>query len=290
MVKGKIKSIMATILSTVSVAVFAMGFVACAQGDKAPQSFVCSETNLTMELSKDKSHYIVTHCPEDKTEIVIKDKYYGKPVKEIGEFAFDGCESLTKISIPDCMTRINVMALSACKSLEYTEAEGVKYLGNEGNPYVYLVKPLSEDITSVVVQDTCKAIGISAFYNYSKLKSVSLPEGLENIGASAFGYCGFISISLPSSLKNIESGAFKYCQKLKSIMIPEGVTEIHSYTFQGCSRLGSVSFGENLKNIWEFSFSECGLKSVSIPDGATTIGLQAFYGCGELTSVYFLLP
>ncbi len=287
MVKEKIKFVATVILSTVFVAISAMGFVACAREKKenAPRSFVCSETNLTIELSEDKSYYIVTDCPEDKTEVVIMESYYGKPVKEIGEFAFEGCENLTKMSIPDCMISINIQALSACKNLEYTETEDSKYLGNEKNPYVYLTKYLSKDLEAVVVESNCKAIGNAAFYGCGKLKSVSLPDGLASIGNSAFGYCAFTSIKLPASLTNIGGNAFEYCQSLKSITIPNSVTEISARTFQGCYRLGDVSLGENLTKIWEFAFAESGLKSVTIPDGVTTIGLYAFTGCGELTSV-----
>ena len=283
MIKEKIKSVTTVILSAVFVSLYLSGLVACAQN--VPEFFVCPETNLTIELSKDKSYYIVTDCPEEKTEVVIMESYYGKPVKEIGEFAFEGCENLTKMSIPDCMISINIQALSACKKLEYTETEDSKYLGNEKNPYVYLAKYLSKDLEAVVVESNCKAIGNYAFHGCGKLKSASLPDGLASIGNSAFGYCAFTSIKLPASLTNIGASAFQYCQSLKSITIPNSVTEISARTFQGCSRLGSVSLGENLTKIWEFAFAESDLKSVTIPDGVTTIGFYAFYGCGELTSV-----
>lgn len=287
MVKEKIKSVAAVILSTAFVAISAMGLVACAREDEenTPSSFVCPETNLTIELSEDKSYYIVTGCPEDQTEVVIMESYYGKPVKEIGENAFDGCENLTKVSIPDCMISINPTTLSACKKLEYTETGDAKYLGNENNPYVYLAKYLSEDFEAVVVESNCKAIGVGAFYGCGKLKSVSLPDGLASIGSSAFGYCGFTSIKLPASLTNIGGRAFEYCQRLKSITIPNGVTEISTRTFEGCYRLGNVNLGRNLMRIWEFAFADSGLKSVTIPDGVTHIGHAAFYGCGVLTSV-----
>jgi len=283
MIKEKIKSVAAVVLSTALCAISSMGLFACAKD--APTSFVCSKTNLTIELSKDKSHYIVTDCPEDKTEVAIIESYYGKPVQEIGETAFDGCENLTKVSIPDCMISINLKALSACKNLEYAEMGDAKYLGNEKNPYVYLVKCLSKDIETAVVESTCKAIGNLAFYDCGKLKSVNLPDGLESIGSSAFGYCGFVSIKLPASLTNISAEAFAYCQSLKSISIPDGVTEIKSGAFKGCYRLGNVSFGENLTKIWQFAFAESGVKWVTVPDGVTTIGMNAFSGCGELTSV-----
>ncbi len=305
MIKEKLDSVLLIILSAI-VAMFSMGLVSCAQS--APSSFVCSETDLTIELSEDKSYYIVADCPEDKTEVVIIESYYGKPVKEIGENAFDQCEKLTKLSIPDCMININAKVFSDCKNLEYTEKGDAKYLGNENNLYVYLAKYLSKDVATIVVESNCKAIGNfafydcdnlksvsfpdglesignSAFYSCANLKSVILPDGLESIGNSAFGYCGFARINLPASLKNIGIGAFRCCQSLQSVVIPNGVMQISARTFEGCSRLVNVSFLGKLERICEFAFRGSGLKRITIPDGVRGIGMYAFEGCRDMTSV-----
>ncbi len=282
MIKEKLDSVLLIILSTI-VAMFSMGLVSCTQS--APSSFVCSETDLTIELSEDKSYYIVADCPEDKTEVVIIESYYGKPVKEIGENAFDHCEKLTKLSIPDCMTNINGKVFSDCINLEYTEKGDAKYLGNENNLYVYLAKYLSKDVATIVVESNCKAIGNSAFYDCDNLKSVSFPDGLESIGSSAFGYCGFARINLPASLKNIGIGAFCCCQSLQSVVIPNGVMQISARTFEGCSRLVNVSFLGKLERICEFAFRGSGLKRITIPDGVRSIGMYAFESCRDMTSV-----
>ena len=286
MEKGR-KFVATAVFNAIFVAISVLGFVSCEPKDEknVPKSFVCSETNLTIELSEDKSYYIVTDCPVDKTEVVIPENYYGKPVKEIAATAFDGCENLTKVSIPDCMIDIKLETLVACKNLEYTEKGGVKYLGNESNPYVYLAKYFSEEMETVVVESGCKAIGHSAFSDCDKLTSVSLPDGLTSIGGAAFRYCKFTNIKLPASLKNIGVSAFSYCQNLNNITIPEYVTEINERTFEGCYQLGNVRFRNNLTKIGAFAFSETALTRITIPYGVKTIGGYAFAGCGDLTSV-----
>ena len=284
----RIKSFATTILGILMVTVSAMGVFACTRQEEAPQSFVCEETNLTMELSEDKSFYSVTDCPEDKTEVAVKESYYGKPVEAISESAFEGCENLTKLSIPDCMRSISDKALSACKKLEYTEMERAKYLGNEQNPYVYLAKYISKDVTGVAVENSCKAIGNFAFRACSKLTNVILPEGLLSIGMSAFQGCNFTSINLPNSLKNIDSAAFAYCKQLRSIDIPDGVTKILPNTFNDCTQLASVTIPDGVTVIGMSAFSSCNkLSSISIPASVKSIGPEAFYYCTHLESINF---
>ncbi len=48
---------------------------------------------------------------ESLTEITVPDS-----VTNIGEFAFAGCKSLTEITIPDSVTSIGAMALADCES------------------------------------------------------------------------------------------------------------------------------------------------------------------------------
>ena len=61
----------------------------------------------------------------NETKVVIPDS-----VKEIGEDAFRGCESLKEITIPDSVTEIGECAFFCCKSLEeITIPDSVKKIG-----------------------------------------------------------------------------------------------------------------------------------------------------------------
>ncbi len=97
-----------------------------------------------------------------------------------------------------------------------------------------------------------KVIGIASRFgkeddSYTKLQSITIPEGYRYIGAYAFCGCRkLINVNLPSSLEMIGDGAFLKCANLKEITIPKSVRYIRHnyddsyggrYMFHGCSKL-----------------------------------------------------
>ena len=86
------------------------------------------------------------------------------------------------------------------------------------------------------------SIGFAAFWDYSGLKSITLPKGVTSIGDSAFANCsGLTNITLPDGVKSIGAGAFSDCSSLTSITIPKSVTIIGVYyqkePFNDCKKL-----------------------------------------------------
>ena len=116
---------------------------------------------------------------------------------------------------------------------------------------------------------------------------VVIPEGVTNIGASAFSGCSSLaSVVIPEGVTSIGDEAFYYCQSLTSVVIPEGVTSIGGEAFKYCSSLTSVVIPKGVKSIGNWAFSGCSsLASVVIPEGVTSIGGGAFWDCSSLTSV-----
>ena len=78
-----------------------------------------------------------------------------------------------------------------------------------------------------------------AFTKNKTLKSITLPESINDIGYSVYGQGG---------------SAFEDCTALESIVIKGNITTIRLSTFYGCSSL----------------------KSITLPEGLTTIGYNAF--------------
>ena len=182
----------------------------------------------------------------------------GNSVESIGDRAFSGCTSLTSVTIPNFVTSIGDCAFSGCSGL-----------------------------TSVTIPNSVTSIGNSAFKGCSGLTSVTIPNSVTSIGGGAFYGCsGLTSVTIPSSVTSIVNYAFYCCSGLTSVTIPNSVTSIGGSAFYGCSGLTSVTIGNRVESIGYDAFYCCsGLTSVTIPNSVTSIGDGAFLGCSGLTNI-----
>ena len=99
----------------------------------------------------------------------------GKPVTSIGDSAFDWCNGLTSVTIPDSVTSIGDEAFSRCSGLE-----------------------------SVTIPGSVTSIGRYAFSGCSGLTSVTIPDSVTSIGGEAFSRCsGLESGTIPGSVTSI---------------------------------------------------------------------------------------
>ena len=142
-------------------------------------------------------------------------------------------------------------------------------------------------LTSVTIPDGVTNIGGYAFEDCSALTSVTIPDGVTSIKFATFRGCSSLtSVMIPDSVTSIESSAFEDCSALTSITIPDGVTNIGGYAFEDCSALTSVTIPDGVTSIGNEAFDGCSsLTSITIPDSVTSIGDRAFLGCSSLTSV-----
>ena len=142
-----------------------------------------------------------------------------------------------------------------------------------------------KQLTSVTIQDGVVNIGKSAFSDCSGLTSVTIQDGVVNIGESAFSnFSKLTSITIPNSVTSIGYKAFDKCSGLTSVSIGNSVTSIGGYAFSGCHGITSITIPESVKNIGGYAFYGCGVTSITIPKSVGSIGASAFYGC-PITSV-----
>lgn len=224
--------------------------------------------NNTAFLSQDSIMY-----NKDKTEIyACVGKKVGTleltdSVTSIGEKAFNGCSSLTSITILNNDISIGTSAFLGCQftAVTYsTSGEGYTFengtltiTGDISDSPAWYSANISGLVTSVVFKENIAItnIGENAFRECSSLKTISIPESVKNIGEYAFSYCenlGTVTFEGKSKLESIVSSAFTDCSSLTTITIPKSVISIGPLAFSSCSSLTSAYF-EDTQNTWTVS-------------------------------------
>ena len=154
------------------------------------------------------------------------------------------------------------------------------------------------NLKSVIIPNTVKSIGGSAFFNCENLKTIKIPNSVTSIDEEAFSgtawykkqpkglvYAGKVAcgykgkcpknVVIKKGTKGIACAAFK-CTKLKEITIPSSVDNIEDWAFFECKNLKKIVIPKGVKNIGYSAFYECAkLKSIKIPNSVTNIGENA---------------
>ena len=148
-----------------------------------------------------------------------------------------------------------------------------------------------ENITIPHIYDSLPVFGVmtNAFKNNTTLKSISMPNSIQEIGSYAFAGCTSLeSVSIPTSVKNVSPYTFSGCTSLKTITLHSGIEELGAFAFENCTALKSITLNEGLKTISNNAFDNCSsLEGITIPDSVTTLGNMAFRKATSLKYVNF---
>jgi hypothetical protein len=226
--------------------------------------------------------------------VTIPSTINGLPVTSIGDFAFDGCNSLTSVTIGNGVSSIGNAAFYLCTSLTtITIPNSVTNLGNDAFAGCTSLTGITVDASNPVYSSLDGVL-----FNKSqttliqcpggKAGSYSIPISVTNVGDSAFDCPSLTSVTIPDGVTSIGNSAFDSCGSLTSLTIPDSVTSIGYYAFASCSSLTNITIGNGLTSIATAAFEHCTkLASVTIGDSVSSIANEAFWDCPSLTSVTF---
>ncbi|WP_207637728.1 leucine-rich repeat domain-containing protein, partial [Ruminococcus flavefaciens] len=207
-------------------------------------------------------------------------------VKTIGSYAFSNCSALEKAVINGGADGIGIHIFTQCKSLaELTLPFAGFDAKSADDPEVtsqlttYFLNGSTDDYYAIT------NYGGWTRYIPKALKKITILGGKRISDYAFYRFTGVESIVIPESITEIGNYAFADCSSNINSYIPEGVTSIGNHAFSNCSStdFNDVEFHDALASIGDYAFSGCkGLTSITVPDTLTSIGSFAFSDCSSL--------
>jgi hypothetical protein len=131
-------------------------------------------------------------------------------VNTITRNAFEDCESLRRVIIPNSVTHIENYAFDGTPYIEtYTEDYIIL-----GDGILYQYNGFSDTIT---IPHGVKRIEDNLFEGMQNLTSIDIPDSVLSIGNFTFFGCSNLDIVLPSSVKQIGVHTFTGCKSVRRI-------------------------------------------------------------------------
>ena len=138
-------------------------------------------------------------------------------VEYIGSHAFEGCESMKILILPNSLTTLEDGAFYGCTNLQdVTIGTGLEAIPEDAFSGC---KGLATN--GIELPSTIKRIGSSAF-DGTYIPSITIPEGVEYIGQNAFLFTKISSLTIPASVTSIGGNIISLDRNLTTIKVAEG--------------------------------------------------------------------
>lgn len=188
--------------------------------------------NLKYTVNADGESVTVSGTSGNPTQLNIESSISSNgrnyTVTEIATWAFNKCNTLTEVTLPNTVDEIGYQALFNCSNL-----------------------------TNVTIPEGVTKIGQAAFYGCSQLTSITIPSTITDMDTAFSGNTALSQVTLTNGIPKISSHAFERCTELREIKVPISVDEICPFAFNGCTGLTSVTLEKGINIINSNAFKDC---------------------------------
>ncbi len=187
-------------------------------------------------LDREPKGPIVIRYLGSETEVGIPGCLAWTAVLGIGDGAFKENKTIKSVTVPDFVTQIGEAAFEGCESLRDVLLIGM----NTDNGGTYVADYSIAGVTVTPGSCPLKTIGDAAFRGCTNLENLNLATSAVQ---SPHAICWWIGrsdskgINIPDGVTRIGASAFEGCKSITSVTIPDSVTFIDKDAFKGCSRV-----------------------------------------------------
>ena len=194
--------------------------------------------------------------------------------------------TLTSVSIPNTMEEIGENAFMRCtalSTLRFAPGSKLKTIGE------YAFQGCSS-ITSLTIPDGLKNIGDGAFYGLEKLKYLTMSGEVDASGWISWWGVDTLTLTGTYVLGRAPVDRDDYLwynplpgRNARKVILSEGITYIDDYAFNRCQNLEQLVLPTSLQTIGAHAFEFCeNLTDITIPDSLQTLGQDCFKECNKL--------
>lgn len=234
----KKKILLASLMVAMLICLFAISTFAAEQIDGIYYTF--SDTGATVSADNQKNCKLENVVIPEKVTAADGTVY---TVTKIAEKAFGsqnsngGNSNVKTVTLPSTVTSVGQYAFGNCPNIVAVNSKA-QYIGS------YMFYNCFE-LSSITLENTV-TIKNHAFCNKDKSQkatSISLPEGLTELGQYAFARSSITSIVLPSTLETIGDNVFKDAKSLETVVVLGPV--LSANIIAGCTAVTKVVLTEN---------------------------------------------
>ena len=258
-------------------------------------AFAQTEADFKFGLTADNEGVLITKYTGKATVVRIPATIQGMPVREIGNEAFEGNATITSVVIPQGVTKIAGATSSVSFKRIYVDKKGNQVSTNKAVGTAIVVSGSgtfanTPKLTSITLPEGLLEIGSNAFVG-TNITTIILPQSLTTLGNNVFSGSRLTSVTLPGGLKNIGRNVFFGCTNLKTATLAEGITAISNGSAHPVqSRAPNTQSQGSISLEWgtEISgfFAYCtAITTITLPSTLTAIGDYAFDRCTALKTI-----
>ncbi len=202
-------------------------------------------------------------------------KYFRMPddIKTIGSYAFLGTSEIENINLSKKLVNIDEHAFEGSGLTSITIPSSVENIGTYA--FANIAKygadnKLEASLETLTFESESKLTALSdnAFQNHA-LKSLSIPDSIENIGSYAFAQSNptlkTIAINNTSNLRRINSYAFSGVE-ITNFHFPDSLESLGDFAISTLKTAKSIHFGKNLKDYGETPVTTDSLTTITVDE------------------------